>query len=104
MIKCVPTSEALNVQRRPRSLVHKANDGGGLWWMRLEPPSRGYIAISISSRHQIRLAAQQPSAFQNAGGWFFVSPCGQSTAEDRYALYRTKKAADHSLAKEPRPN
>lgn len=45
--------------------VHKAN-GDGLWRMRLEPPlSPGYIEISISSWHQIRLAAQEVSAFQN---------------------------------------
>lgn len=36
MIKCVPTSEALDVQHHPTP-VHKAN-GGGLWRMRLEPP------------------------------------------------------------------
>lgn len=47
----------------PRA-VHKA-DGGGLWQMRLEHPSRGYIEISISSWHQIRLVAQEVSAFQN---------------------------------------
>lgn len=34
--------------------------------MRLEHPSRGYIEISISSWHQIRLAAQEVSAFQNS--------------------------------------
>lgn len=44
--------------------VHKA-DGGGLWWMSLEHLSRAYIEISISSCHQIRLAAQELSAFQN---------------------------------------
>lgn len=65
MIKCVPTSEALNVQHHPPGAVHKA-DGGGLWWMRVERPSRGYIEISISSWHQIRLDVQKPSAFQNA--------------------------------------
>lgn len=45
--------------------VHKA-DGGGLWWMGLEHFSRAYIEISISSWHQIRLAAQELSAFQNS--------------------------------------
>jgi len=39
--------------------------GVGLWQMRLERPSRGVIEISISSWHQIRLAAQEVSAFQN---------------------------------------
>lgn len=62
--------------------VHKA-DGGGLWWMSLEHFSRAYIEISISSWHQIRLAAQELSAFQNSDEvprvltgypivWFFV--------------------------------
>lgn len=45
--------------------VHKA-DGGGLWWMSLEHLSRAYIEISISSWHQIRLAVQEASAFQNS--------------------------------------
>lgn len=45
--------------------VHKA-DGGGLWWMSLEHLSRAYTEISISSWHQIRLAAQKLSAFQNS--------------------------------------
>lgn len=63
MIKCVPTSKALNVHHRspPPQPVHKARDGGGLWWMRLEPPSRGlYRDINqLSASDKIRCSGTE---------------------------------------------
>lgn len=62
---------------RHRTRLHKTDDGGGSWWMRLEPIStfllESYIAISISSRHQIRFAAQELNCFSKRGWGLFFS-------------------------------
>lgn len=98
MIKCVPTSKALNVHHwsPPPQPVHKADDGDGLWWMRLKPPSRGlYRDINqLSASDKIRCSGYWV-LFKTWMRFSCSCPRGLSASTDQDESTLVKTATDN---------